>query len=208
MLNLFSHFESRFRFSLNFRTYERSFPTAKATEEIGILSQEREGREKIIKKYFIYTFSWFSWNSILSNEKLFSHRFAVLSRISFQFCQISAEINLHLSSTTTQSFTIFYFCNSSFSLRDYATWSVYLSTAMQLYPIRRVWRFRSYYTNSTHEKKIPFWYYFHSREKILFEFPHCDIHQAKSSRRMSCLGFSADGKCVHKALVVVEFSLN
>lgn len=24
---------------------------------------------------------------------------------------------------------------------------------------------------------------------------------------MSCLGFSADGKCVHKALVVVEFSL-
>lgn len=66
---------------------------------------------------------------------------------------------------------------------------------------------RSYYTNSTHEQKIPFWYYFHSREKILFEFPHCDIHQAKSSRRMSCLGFSADGKCVYKALVVVEFSL-
>lgn len=48
---------------------------------------------------------------------------------------------------------------------------------------------------------------FTAEKKILFEFPHCDIHQVKSSRRMSCLGFSADGKCVHKALVVVEFSL-
>lgn len=67
-----------------------------------ILSQER-GRcreRKIIKKYFIYTFSWFSRNSTSSNEKLFSGR-AFLSSTVFlsyflQVGQMSSKNCSHL----------------------------------------------------------------------------------------------------------------